>query len=409
MTSFERCAVLFVDDDPRVLQGLRRMLHGERRNWTMRFAGGGREALAHLEREAFDAVVTDWRMPDLDGAELLARVMERHPHAARIVLSGDIDPAAGFQAVRCAHQFLAKPCDAEALKAALARAFALQRLIEDSRLKALLAKLETLPSQPALYTQLLSEIESPNSSFQKVGEVIARDAGMAAKILQLVNSAFFGLARRIGSPQEAVALLGYDTVKTLVLGVKIFAQFDAGRLLRLGLDALWEHSLAASQCARTISTAENLPRQAQTEAFTAGILHDVGKLILAQNFAERYADVLRCARTEGRPLCDLEADCFGASHAELGAYLMGLWGLDEAVVESIAHHHGRRQALPAGRVAAIVYAANVLEHLMSADSPDALATAVDPAMLGHLNIADRFHLWEQDCRRQRREESLRAA
>jgi putative nucleotidyltransferase with HDIG domain len=408
MTHPERCAVLFVDEDPRVLQGLRRMLHGERQNWTMQFAASGHEAIGCLDRDGFDAVVTDLRMPDMDGVELLTVVMERHPNVARIVLSGEIDPAVGLKAVRCAHQFIAKPCAPEALKAALARAFALRRLVGDNRLKALLSRLQTLPSQPALYTEVTAEIQSPNSSFRKVGTLIARDVGMTAKILQLVNSAFFGLARRIGSPQEAVALLGYDTVKALVLGVKIFSQFDSKRMQGLGLNALWQHSLAASQCVQTISAAEKLSRQAQAEAFTAGILHDVGKLIFAQNFPERYADVLQRTRTSGRTLWDLEKECFGASHAELGAYLMGLWGLDEAVIDSIAYHHCPLRTSPVQPVTTVVYAANALEHRLSACPADATAACVDPGTLLHLNIADRFVAWEESCRRHRQEEALHA-
>jgi len=408
MSRLDRCAVLFVDDDPRVLQGLQRMLHGERRNWSMQFAASGREALACLDRGGFDAVVTDMRMPDMDGVELLTFAMERHPQVARIVLSGEIDPSVSLKVVRCAHQFIAKPCEAETFKNALARALALRRLISDGRLRALLSRLQNLPSQPALYTEVMAEIQAPNASCRKVGELIGRDVGMTAKILQLVNSAFFGLARRIGTTQEAVALLGYDTVKALVLGAKIFSQFDATRMKRLGLDALWPHSLAAGQCARTISRAEKLSRQAQTGAFTAGILHDVGKLILAQNFAESYADVMQQARSAARPLEDVETECFGASHAELGAYLMGLWGLDEEVIDSIAYHHRPPPAASVGPVTGVVYAANALEHLLSTGAPHASGVCVDPAVLERLNIADRVGAWEETCRRHLQEEIARA-
>ncbi len=403
MTQLERCAVLFVDDDPRVLQGLRRMLHAERHSWTLQFAASGREALACLDGGSFDALVTDLRMPDMDGVELLTFAMEHHPNVARIVLSGEIDPAAGFKTVRCAHQFIAKPCEAGALKTALTRAFALRRLTGDHRMKALLSRLQTLPSQPALYTEVMDAIQSPNSSCRKVGELIARDVGMTAKILQLVNSAFFGLAHRVGNALEAVTLLGTDTIKALVLGAKVFSQFDSKRIKQLGLDTLWPHSLAASQCARTISAAEKLPRQAQAEAFTAGILHDVGKLVLAQNFPETYADILQRAQLRDRTLPDLETERFGASHAELGGYLMGLWGLDEDIIDSIAYHHGLSRTAPAGPVAIVVYAANAMEHLLSAGPPEASTRSVDPAVLVQLNIADRFAQWEQCCRRHQQE------
>jgi len=403
MTPLANCAVLFVDDDSRVLQGLRRMLHAERHHWTMQFAASGREALTWLERMSFDALVTDLRMPDMDGVELMTLAMQRHPEVARIVLSGEIDPSAGFKSVRCAHQFIAKPCDAEALKGALTRAFALRRLIGDHRMKALLSRLETLPSQPALYTEVMAAIRSPNSSCRTVGALIARDAGMTAKILQLVNSAFFGLAHRIGNAQEAVALLGTDTIKALVLGAQVFAQFDSKRIQALGLDTIWQHCLATSQCARTISAAEKLPRALQAEAFTAGILHDVGKLVLAQNFPEAYAEILQQSQMLGRTLSDREAERFGASHAELGAYLMGLWGLGEGIIDSIAGHHGLSSPTPAAPVTAVVYAANAMEHLFSAGSAEAATRAVDPAVLAQLNIADRFAQWECCCRRHQQE------
>ncbi|HSV92346.1 MAG TPA: HDOD domain-containing protein, partial [Desulfobacterales bacterium] len=271
MTSADRrFAVMFVDDEPLVLQGLQRMLRPERERWDMRFARSGAEALGLLEREPFDAVVSDLRMPEMDGAALLAAVMDRYPHMARIVLSGEMDRELTFRTVHCAHQFLSKPCDADTLKQTLARASSLRRLLNDRKLKSLLPRLESLPSLPALYTEILAEIQAPNSSFRKVGDLVARDLGMTAKILQLVNSAFFGLARRVASPQDAVSLLGYDTVRALVLSAKIFSQVDLSRIPGLWLDALWQHSFSTSLFARAIGVGEKLPRKAQDEAFTAG-------------------------------------------------------------------------------------------------------------------------------------------
>lgn len=407
-TAMERYAVLFVDDEPLVLQGLQRMLRTERQNWTMRFVRSGAEALHVLENEAFDAVVSDLRMPEMNGAELLTQVMGRHPHMVRIVLSGEMDRDLTFKTVHCAHQYLAKPCDADTLKATLGRAFALRRLISDRRLKSLLPRLEVLPSLPALYTEILGEIQAPNSSFQKVGELIARDVAMTAKILQLVNSAFFGLARRVASPQEAVSLLGYDTVKALVLSAKVFSQFELKRIPGLWLDALWRHSLETSLFTRGIGLAEKMPRKAQDEAFTAGILHDLGKLILAQNFPDDYAEALTQSCRQPRPLWEIETECFGASHADLGAYLMGLWGIGDEVVGAIARHHELTGAAAPGRVAAVVYAANALEYGLSAEAAHGTATAIAPEILQQLNIAERMPAWEEACRKMRLEEALRA-
>jgi len=392
------CSVLFVDDEPLLLQGLKRMLRGEREAWTMRFATSGREALSLLEREAFDALVTDLRMPGMDGEQLLNTVKEHHPHMVRIVLSGEMNQASNIKAVRCAHRYLAKPCDAETLKSTLSQVFALRRWVDDHRLKELLARLESLPSLPEAYAELLAEIQAPNSSFRKVGDLIARDVGMTAKVLQIVNSAFFGLSRRILNPQDAVAMLGYDTLKALVLSTKIFSQFDAKRVRCLDLNALWHHSMNTGLFARSIGVGEKLPRTAQDEAFTAGILHDVGKLILAHNFPETYADVIMRSRAQQRPTAELEQECFGASHADIGAYLLSLWGIGEEVVSAVVSHQCPQRIPAASRVLAVVYAANGLEHMLSGTPGDEAAAAVDPEILKQLNVAERFGAWEKTCR-----------
>jgi HD-like signal output (HDOD) protein len=407
-TADRRFAVIFVDDEPLVLQGLQRMLRPEREHWDMRFARSAAEALGLLEREPFDAVVSDLRMPEMDGAALLAAVMDRYPHMTRIVLSGEMDRDLTFRTVHCAHQFLSKPCDADTLKLTLARASSLRKLLNDRRLKSLLPRLESLPSLPALYTEILAEIQAPNSSFRKVGDLVARDLGMTAKILQLVNSAFFGLARRVASPQDAVSLLGYDTVRALVLSAKIFSQVNLQRIPGFWLDALWQHSFSTSLFARAIGVGEKLPRKAQDEAFTAGILHDLGKLILAQNFPDDYTEAIAQSDRHNRPLWEVEIERFGASHAELGAYLLGLWGIGEDVVAAVAQHHQPPPAGSAARVTAVVYAANLLEHRLAAEPSVEELPAGEVETLRQLQVYERIPAWEDACRKIRLEEALRA-
>jgi HD-like signal output (HDOD) protein len=310
--------------------------------------------------------------------------------------------------VHCAHQFLSKPCDADTLKQTLARASSLRRLLNDRKLKSLLPRLESLPSLPAIYTEILAEIQAPNSSFRKVGDLVARDLGMTAKILQLVNSAFFGLARRVASPQDAVSLLGYDTVRALVLSAKIFSQVDPSRIPGLWLDALWQHSFSTSLFARAIGVGEKLPRKAQDEAFTAGILHDLGQLILAQNFPDAYAEAIVLAGRSGRPLWEVETERFGASHAELGAYLLGLWGIGEDVVGAVAQHHQPPPAGSAARVTAVVFAANLIDHRLAAEPAAGEIPAGEADALRQLQVYERIPAWEDACRKIRLEEALRA-
>ena len=392
MTDSQPGAVLFVDDEPLLLQGLQRMLRSQREVWTMRFAGGGRQALELLAQESVDVLVTDLRMPGMSGEELLREVQRRHPQIVRIILSGEMDSAAGFSAVQCAHRYLAKPCEAEELKAALSQALSLRGWVAARPLKGLLARIESLPSLPEVYARLLAEIQSPRSCLRRVAELVARDVGMTAKILQIVNSAFFGLPRRVVNAQDAVALLGLDTLKALVLSVKIFSQFDARRLRSLNLEALWRHSAQVGVYARTIALSEKLPRTSQDEAFSAGMLHDIGKLVLAQNFPQEYAE----AQNGSRPAAEIEQARFGASHAELGAYLLGLWGIDEAVVEAIARHHPARQGAGSGGLEAAVCGANALEHMLAAETGGTSAAGSEG--IGHGFSEELLGRWGPLCR-----------
>ncbi len=402
-----RAAVLFVDDEPLVLQGLERLLRSERDRWEMRFALSAEEGLRLMAESPFDAVVSDLRMPGMDGAQFLAQVMERWPQTVRIVLSGEMDRSLIFKTVQTAHQYLAKPCQPEALRSALERALALRRMMGDRRLKSLLPQLSSLPSLPALYFEILSEIQAPNASFKRVGELIARDVSLSAKMLQIVNSAFFGLPRRIASIPEAVSLLGFDTVKGLVLSVKVFSQFEVGRIPARWLEELWRHSSRVGLFARGIAAYEKLPRRSLDEAFTAGLLHDVGKLIFAQNFPDATVEMVTEARE--RPLWEVETGRFGVSHAELGAYLLSLWGIGEEVVAALAHHHRPPETGTPGRVVGVVYAANALEHRLAAEEGGSLpAGSLGIEICRQLNIAGRVSGWEEICRKLSAEERLHA-
>ena len=218
--------VIFVDDEPNILSGLRRILRPLRKEWEMVFEEGGEPALATLESAPCDVVVSDMKMPGMDGAEFLSKVREKYPASIRIALSGETDSHMIYRCVQHAHQYLAKPCDADALVSAVKRAFSLRKLMRDEKLEAIVANMTSLPSLPEQYEQIMQELQSEDPSLQTVGEIIEGDVAMSAKILQLVNSAFFGLARHMSSPSEAAMYLGVDVLKSLVLTTGVFSQFE---------------------------------------------------------------------------------------------------------------------------------------------------------------------------------------
>ncbi|MFQ5753214.1 MAG: response regulator, partial [bacterium] len=217
--------ILFVDDEVNVLQGLQRMLRSMRNEWQMEFALCGQKALEIMSQTPFDMIVSDMRMPGMDGAELLNEVMQRYPDIVRIILSGQASKEEIIKSIGPTHQYLPKPCDAEKLKATIARAFAQHDLLKDRKLKELVSRMKSLPSLPSLYLELQKELQSLEVTMAKVGEIISKDVGMTAKILQLINSAYFGLPVHVSSAVHAAKLLGPEIIKSLVLSVQIFSMF----------------------------------------------------------------------------------------------------------------------------------------------------------------------------------------
>src|SRR6185436_737485 len=261
-----------VDDEALVLQGLQRMLRPWRDEWEMEFVDSGAKALERMAQVTFDVVVSDMRMPGMNGAELLAEVMQRHPKTVRLILSGHADKDLILKCVGSTHQYLAKPCDAEALKATVLRAGSVENALRDEKLKALVAQMDNLPSIPSLYVQMVEALQSSEVTLEEVGAIIAKDMAMTAKILKLVNSAFFGLRRQISSAAEAVNYLGLDTIRSLVLSINAFSQFESLPLGRFSIEALWTHSLNTAALAKAIGQAECDPKLAD-ESFIAGMLH----------------------------------------------------------------------------------------------------------------------------------------
>lgn len=386
--------ILFVDDEPNVLQGLQRMLRSMRSEWNMDFAGGGEEALRKLEEAPFDVIVSDMRMPGMSGAQLLKEVARRYPNMVRIVLSGHSDREYILQLVTTTHQYLAKPCDAETIKDTVNRACALRDLLASENLGALVSQIKSLPSLPSLYTRIIEILQSDDPSLQKIGEIVSEDIAMSAKVLQLVNSSFFGIARRISNPIQAVMFLGLETVKALVLSVQIFAKWESRKVKGFEIESLWHHSMTVGAMARRLAETEQLSAREADEAFTAGLLHDVGKLILAASLPNAYQKVLAASKAQRIPLWQVEEQAFGTTHAEVGAYLLGLWGLPTSIVEAVAWHH-RPAECPAHTFCPLttVHVANALWH-QSAHTEEESVQVLDTVLIESIGLTQRLPVWQ---------------
>lgn len=391
--------ILFVDDEPRVLDGLRRTLRDQRHDWEMAFVESGAAALEELDRELFDMVISDMRMPGMDGVALLNAVRERHPRVARVMFSGDCDRGLILRSVGPAHQFLAKPCEPDVFRQTVQRTVGLRALLHSDALQNTVAGLEALPCLPEPYLRIQEELRAAEPSIARIGAIVEQDLAMTSKVLHVVNSAFFGLRRHVASPVDAAKLLGTETVSSLVLSLQLFQQF-AG-LGEASVESIAAHSLRVATLARSICKAEGADRMIADHAFLAGLLHDAGKLILAQSRPALYASVKE--RDADESATRAEQRVFGVTHAEVAAYLYGLWGFSDAIVEAVAlHHDPARLPHPAFGPMVAVYVANALDRRDGVPGEASL----DPEHLERIGKVDRVAAWIALAEQQTRQEAV---
>lgn len=392
----DKRTILFVDDDPNILDGLRRMLRSMRQDFEMCFAGGAQEALAMMSATEFDVVVSDMRMPGMDGAELLTVIQQRYPHSIRIMLTGQSDDASTLRTIGVAHQFLAKPCDPEKLKNILLRASALHRLMIDGKLKDIISSIDKLPSHPTVYAKLQKVIRDPEPNLDDIGEIISLDIAMTAKIMQLVNSAFFGLYQKVESPARAVKLLGLDTIKALVFGSQIFSEIKVSEQL-FSTEFLWMHSMTVGTLAKMIAESETAEKEIIDNSLIAGVLHDIGKLILVSRLESHYSDAVILARQEHITLHQAEKIIFKATHCDMGAYLTGLWGFNSDIVEAIGFHHQLGDAAGAFSPTLAVHIANVMYYRFNQDKIIGAMPEFDEDYLLKIGLGDKLQKWHELC------------
>jgi HD-like signal output (HDOD) protein len=332
--------ILFVDDDADLLQGLRARLHRRRCEWHMSFVDSGAAAISEMEKERADLIVSDVRMPGMDGGQLLSTVRARWPGTVRIVMSGYSEPAQLLQLVSVAHQYVSKPCDPQQLENVIERCLKLDALLRQEQLRAVVGRIGKLPAMPKTYQKLEAALSEPNTSAKQVADIVASDAVIAAKVLQVANSAFFRLARPMTRIHDAVAYLGFSSIRNLVMSAEVFSQWS-----KLSGPPGLEAERLQAHAQRTAAACVALTRKTRLEddALLAGLVHDIGYWVLIQECPADLNRALQLAQSEGLASEEAERRVIGATHAEIGAYLLGLWGLPYPVIEAVAFHHSPAQ------------------------------------------------------------------
>jgi putative nucleotidyltransferase with HDIG domain len=331
--------VLFVDSDPAT-----REIYGQLQTYwgiaqEVHTAGTAAEATRLLHRFRYDVVVTELVLPDLPGLDLLSDVMQSHPEAARIVISGNSDKLKAAEALNVAHRFFSKPFSFEVVGSLLEHLSNRDYLLNNERIRCMIFKTGALPVLPSTWVELTRMLDSPDTHISDIAAIVEQDPGLTTRLLHTVNSAYFGIARKVVSCSEGIQIVGLELVRGLMMGIKVFDYYKNSPFVRKVFGRIWDHSLRTAAGARKLSTMEILPVDQRNVSFTAGLLHDIGKLVLAANAEAEYREALEIADRESIPVYRAEQQVFGLSHAQIAAYLFTMWGFPDPVVEAVEKHH----------------------------------------------------------------------
>lgn len=385
----KKLSIMFVDDELNILQGLRRQLRSLRGEWDMCFIDNGHEVLKQLESQHFDVIVSDMRMPEMDGAELLSKIKQLYPHMVRLVLSGYSDQDMTLRAAESAHRYISKPCDPEELRSTVTKTLAVQQSLHCHEMIELVTQIDSLPSPPTLYQELTTLIRSEYSNVQVISQAIRKDPAMTAKILQLVNSSFFGLRQQVTNVSDAVKLLGRALIHSIALSTNLYRQLETQHL---ELRNLWEHSYQVACVARQIAMTEKMSKDMTDAAFTAGLLHDTGKLIFSTRLADTYTQVLEEVEETGKPSWVIENEKLGFNHAEIGGYLLNLWGLPDHIVSTVVFHH---QPLNSQETSfSTLSTVHVANYLVNKHNQPAKTNCLDQAYIEKLGLSGSIRTWD---------------
>ncbi|MBN2162790.1 MAG: HDOD domain-containing protein [Pontiellaceae bacterium] len=393
-------SILFVDDEPNILQGLQRSLRKHRKEWDLHFANSGEEAQQVMQKLSFDLIITDLRMPVMNGVQLLKWVQQHFPHTMRFILSGHGNEDLIIQTVGVAHQFMAKPCDIVQIEKAITRACRLQDIFDSGSLQNIIKDGASLPTLPELYEELAHTLQSPEEcTAGRMAEIISRDISVSAKVLQMVNSSFFGLSQRVVNITQAVTLLGAETISMIVLTTKIFNQFDEKSIREFNIRAIYDHSLNVARLAKFLTLEITKDQKKAEETMVAGLMHDIGILVAISSKNETWKNLYRPGDNMKSPLHEQEMSCLGTTHGALGAYLVGLWGLPDDIIDAIAFHHTPINA-PDSKSFSILTAIHLAECIESIIDTGLASDGRTPDMpyLEQVGIADRIDELIERCR-----------
>jgi HD-like signal output (HDOD) protein len=323
-----------VDDQAPVLEVAVLVLRMIDPQWEVTGFQDPGEALAAVKARPPDLVLSDQIMPGRQGSQLLEEVRALAPRTLRIIMSGQV-ALNRLTLITSAHQYLGKPFNPSTLRDAIERSFAAQERIQNQELQTVIMGLRSIPSLPQAHELLLRELKDDRTASAVVAGLVEEDPGLSLKVLHLANSPLFGRQCPVTSPVEAVMCLGTDMIAAIVLSQSLFRHYQSLNRPEMDSSRVWTHSWETARLAREICRDKELPADTGDEAFLAGLMHEIGRFILIDNFPGPFKAACDTARQTRSPLVAGLRAAFRASPSEIGAFVLQLWGLPDAVVGAI--------------------------------------------------------------------------
>ncbi|WP_319778852.1 response regulator [Maridesulfovibrio sp.] len=389
--------ILFIDRDTAQLEALDKSMASMKKRWQVYYASTKEEIMDLLRTRPFDIIAMDFKIDGFKDDELLEEIKNRQPGSIRFIISESINSENCLKFVKYAHQFITKPYTESELLGKIKKGLRLKHVFLNERAAKGIASIEELPTMPDLFVQLERELSKDDVMISNIGKLIGEDMSMTAGLLKLVNSPFFGLYSRVTNPEQAVTLLGLDNLKGLVLGIHLF-NLRESKKIDFSIEKLGRHCQYTALMARAIIKAEGGSNELAEHTFLAGFLHDIGKLVLSTSYTEEYSTILSIVQETDITVQEAEKDILGFTHAEVGAYLLAIWGFDEDVIEAIyCHHKPQRLGSIDLSPAVAVHVANSFDHELRVSNNDYTPHLLSADWLEQNNFSAKLPEWLQIC------------
>jgi HD-like signal output (HDOD) protein/ActR/RegA family two-component response regulator len=372
--------ILFVDDEVQILRSLNRLFMDT--DYEVFTAGSGEEALEFLANEKVDLVITDMRMPVMDGCQLLQKIKELQPTALRIILSGYSEKNTILEALQknIAKLYILKPWDNNKLVQLVGQIFETESILRDGNLLGLINNTDELPTLKSSYRQMMDLIDN-DGDLVKIASAIERDQTVAAKILHIINSAFYEV--KTGSVKHAIAFLGLSNVRNILLATSIVDSFNMSGIYGTRLEMLWNHAFLCSKIVNIIY-GKLLNKKLSESETSAGLLHNIGIVLLLKIFPEKYIEIFHRTEKEKQNLLQIEQEYLNVTHQQIGGYLLKWWELPYPIVEAALYHH---TPFATGIINhELLYAVNIAQHYASIILKNQLSDTFDPTVFSALGI-----------------------